>query len=266
MAPASREILVTNALPYANGPIHVGHLVGYIQADIWVRFQRARGHKVHYVCADDAHGTPIMLAAEQAGQAPEDFIRGVQAEHEADFAAFGVAFDHYHSTHSEENRALATRIYTALRDAGLIETRTIEQAFDPEKQMFLPDRYVRGTCPRCGAEDQYGDNCESCGATYTPEELKNPRSAVSGATPEWKPSEHYFFRLADMQQAIVDWMDAPDTHIQPAVRAKLGEWMREALRAWDISRDAPYFGFEIPDVPGKYFYVWLDAPIGYFAS
>ena len=266
MAPASREILVTNALPYANGPIHVGHLVGYIQADIWVRFQRARGHKVHYVCADDAHGTPIMLAAEQAGQAPEDFIRGVQAEHEADFAAFGVAFDHYHSTHSEENRALATRIYTALRDAGLIETRTIEQAFDPEKQMFLPDRYVRGTCPRCGAEDQYGDNCESCGATYTPEELKNPRSAVSGVTPEWKPSEHYFFRLADMQQAIVDWMDAPDTHIQPAVRAKLGEWMREALRAWDISRDAPYFGFEIPDVPGKYFYVWLDAPIGYFAS
>ena len=266
MAPASREILVTNALPYANGPIHVGHLVGYIQADIWVRFQRARGHKVHYVCADDAHGTPIMLAAEQAGQAPEDFIRGVQAEHEADFAAFGVAFDHYHSTHSEENRALATRIYTALRDAGLIETRTIEQAFDPEKQMFLPDRYVRGTCPRCGAEDQYGDNCESCGATYTPEELKHPRSAVSGATPEWKPSEHYFFRLADMQKAIVDWMDAPDTHIQPAVRAKLGEWMREALRAWDISRDAPYFGFEIPDAPGKYFYVWLDAPIGYFAS
>lgn len=266
MASASREIFVTNALPYANGPIHVGHLVGYIQADIWVRFQRARGHAVTYVCADDAHGTPIMLAAEKAGQLPEDFIQGVQAEHEADFAAFGVAFDHYHSTHSDENRELATRIYRALCDADLIETRTIEQAYDPEKRMFLPDRYVRGTCPRCGAEDQYGDNCESCGATYTPEELKQPTSAVSGATPEWKPSEHYFFRLAAMQQAIVDWMDAPDTFIQPAVRAKLGEWMNEELRAWDISRDAPYFGFEIPDAPGKYFYVWLDAPIGYFAS
>jgi len=266
MAPASREIFVTNALPYANGPIHVGHLVGYIQADIWVRFQRARGHSVHYVCADDAHGTPIMLAAEKAGQAPEAFIQGVQAEHEADFAAFGVAFDHYHSTHSEENRAMATRIYRALCDAELIETRTIEQAFDPQKKLFLPDRYVRGTCPRCGAEDQYGDNCEVCGATYTPEELKAPKSAVSGATPEWKPSEHYFFRLAAMQQSIVDWMDAPTTFIQPAVRAKLGEWMNEELRAWDISRDAPYFGFEIPDAPGKYFYVWLDAPIGYFAS
>ncbi|MCK5768937.1 methionine--tRNA ligase [Algiphilus sp.] len=266
MAPAQREIFVTNALPYANGPIHVGHLVGYVQADIWVRFQRSRGHRVHYVCADDAHGTPIMLAAEKAGVSPEAFIKEMQAEHEADFTAFGVAFDHYHSTHSDENRTLSTRIYAALRDAGLIETRTIEQAFDPQKHMFLPDRYVRGTCPRCGTADQYGDNCEACGATYTPEELRNPTSAVSGATPEWRPSEHYFFRLAAMQQAIARWMDAPETHLQPAVRAKLGEWMNEELRAWDISRDAPYFGFEIPDAPGKYFYVWLDAPIGYFAS
>jgi methionyl-tRNA synthetase len=266
MASAQREILVTNALPYANGPIHVGHLVGYIQADVWVRFQRMRGHDVRYVCADDAHGTPIMLAAEKTGQTPEDFIRGIQAEHEADFEAFGVAFDHYHSTHSAENRELSGRIYAALRDAGLIRTQTIEQAFDPDKNMFLPDRYVRGECPRCGAADQYGDNCEACGATYTPEELKNPVSAVSGAKPEWRPSEHYFFELAKMQQAIQTWMDASDTQLQPSVRAKLGEWMGEDLKAWDISRDAPYFGFEIPDAPGKYFYVWLDAPIGYFAS
>ncbi len=268
---AQRNIVVTNALPYANGPIHLGHLVGYIQADIWVRFQRMCGHQVTYVCADDAHGTPIMLAAEKAGLDAEAYIAGIQKEHEAAFAGFGVDFDHYHSTHSEENRELSERIYKALREAGHIEVREIEQAYDPEREMFLPDRYIKGECPRCGTADQYGDNCESCGATYEPHDLKNPISVVSGAAPEWRPSEHYFFKLSDLQPVVEDWLNTAE--LQGPVKAKLGEWLgpkgddgQGGLRDWDISRDAPYFGFEIPDAPGKYFYVWLDAPIGYLAS
>ncbi len=259
-----RQIFVTNALPYASGPIHLGHLVGYIQADIWVRYQRLRGHEVTYVCADDAHGTPIMLAAEKAGLDPETFVARIQADHERDFATFGVAFDHYHSTHSDENRALSERIYLALRDADLIERREIEQAYDPVRGMFLPDRYVKGECPKCGTADQYGDNCESCGAAYSPREVKNPVSAVSGATPEWRPSEHYFFRLDALGAEIESWLGA--AQLNSGVAAKLREWVDSGLLNWDISRDAPYFGFEIPDAPGKYFYVWLDAPIGYLAS
>ena len=271
MTASPRRIVVTNALPYANGPIHLGHLVGYIQADIWVRFQRMRGHDVTYVCADDAHGTPIMLAAEKAGQDAEAYIADIQKEHEAAFAAFAVDFDHYHSTHSDENRELSERIYKALREAGHIEVREIEQAYDPAREMFLPDRYVKGECPRCGTEDQYGDNCESCGATYEPHDLKNPVSVVSGAAPEWRPSEHYFFKLSALQQEVESWLNS--AQLQGPVKAKLGEWLGPkeddeagGLKDWDISRDAPYFGFEIPDAPGKYFYVWLDAPIGYLAS
>ncbi|MCX7061994.1 MAG: methionine--tRNA ligase [Gammaproteobacteria bacterium] len=260
----SRRILVTNALPYANGPLHLGHMVGYIQADIWVRFQRMSGHDVTYVCADDAHGTPIMLAAEKAGVAPETFIAGMQASHAADFAAFGVAFDHYHSTHSDENRRLAESIYTRLKANGYIVSRFIEQAYDPVKEMFLPDRYIKGECPKCGTKDQYGDNCENCGATYGPTDLKNPFSVVSGAAPVLKESEHYFFELSKLQAEVEQWLERADVH--SSVKAKLREWLDGGLRDWDISRDAPYFGFEIPGAPGKYFYVWLDAPIGYFAS
>ncbi len=259
-----RSLLVTNALPYANGPIHLGHLVGYIQADIWVRFQRMCGNDVTYVCADDAHGTPIMLAAEKAGVTPEAFIAKIREDHVRDFAGFGVAFDHYHSTHSQENRVLSERIYRALKDAGHIVQRDIEQAYDPVKGMFLPDRYIKGVCPNCATADQYGDNCENCGATYSPRELKNPFSVLSGAAPEWKPSEHYFFALSQLQPAVEAWLAAAD--INGGVKAKLKEWTSAGLKDWDISRDAPYFGFEIPDAPGKYFYVWLDAPIGYFAS
>jgi len=260
----SRRILVTNALPYANGPLHLGHMVGYIQADIWVRFQRMCGAQVTYVCADDAHGTPIMLAAEKAGVSPEAFIAGMQASHAADFAAFGVVFDHYHSTHSDENRRLSESIYSKLKNAGYIASRSIEQAFDPVKQMFLPDRYIKGECPKCGTADQYGDNCENCGATYGPTDLKNPKSVVSGATPVLKDSEHYFFELSKLQAEVEQWLAAADVH--SSVKSKLKEWLDGGLRDWDISRDAPYFGFEIPGAPGKYFYVWLDAPIGYFAS
>ncbi|WP_293001852.1 methionine--tRNA ligase [Nevskia sp.] len=261
---ASRKILVTNALPYANGPLHLGHMVGYIQADIWVRFQRMCGHDVTYVCADDAHGTPIMLAAEKAGLAPEAFIADIQKSHEADFKAFGIAFDHYHSTHSDENRQLSETIYTALKNNGYIASRFIEQAYDPVKDMFLPDRYIKGECPKCGTADQYGDNCENCGATYGPTDLKNPFSVVSGATPVLKESEHYFFSLSKLQAEVQAWLAAADVHA--SVKAKLAEWLDGGLKDWDISRDAPYFGFEIPGAPGKYFYVWLDAPIGYFAS
>lgn len=261
---ASRKILVTNALPYANGPLHLGHMVGYIQADIWVRFQRMCGHDVTYVCADDAHGTPIMLAAEKAGLAPEAFIADIQKSHEADFKAFGIAFDHYHSTHSDENRQLSETIYTALKNNGYIASRFIEQAYDPVKDMFLPDRYIKGECPKCGTADQYGDNCENCGATYGPTDLKNPFSVVSGATPVLKESEHYFFSLSKLQAEVQAWLAAADVH--GSVKAKLAEWLDGGLKDWDISRDAPYFGFEIPGAPGKYFYVWLDAPIGYFAS
>ena len=259
-----RRILVTNALPYANGPLHLGHMVGYLQADIWVRFQRMSGHEVHYVCADDAHGTPIMLAAEKAGVTPEAFIAAIRAEHEKDFADFGVTFDHYHSTHSPENEALAGLIYTRLKTAGAISARTIQQLYDPVKEMFLPDRYIKGECPKCGTADQYGDNCENCGAAYSPTDLKNPKSVVSGATPVMRDSEHYFFELGQFQTFLEQWLQGD---VAPApIRAKLREWFEAGLKGWDISRDAPYFGFAIPDAPGKFFYVWLDAPIGYMAS
>ncbi|MDM4769994.1 methionine--tRNA ligase [Solimonas sp. SE-A11] len=260
----SRQILVTNALPYANGPIHLGHMVGYIQADIWVRYQRLQGHEVHYVCADDAHGTPIMLAAEKAGVTPEAFIAGVKVEHERDFRDFGVAFDIYHSTHSSENEEMAGLIYTRLKQGGAIASRTIQQLYDPVKDMFLPDRYIKGECPRCGTADQYGDNCENCGAAYAPTDLKNPRSVVSGATPVMKDSEHYFFELPRFQAFLQEWLAGDVAH--SSIRAKLQEWFDGGLRDWDISRDAPYFGFAIPGAPGKYFYVWLDAPIGYMAA
>lgn len=259
-----RKILVTSALPYANGSIHLGHMVEYIQTDIWVRFQKMRGHEVHYVCADDAHGTPIMLRAQNQGISAEQLISEVSKEHQADFAEFAIGFDNYHSTHSDENRELASRIYLANRDAGHIEARTISQAYDPEKEMFLPDRFIRGECPKCGAADQYGDNCEACGATYEPTELKNPVSAVSGATPITKESEHYFFKLGDFEKTLREWTHSD--HLQPEVTRKLGEWFDSGLQDWDISRDAPYFGFEIPDTENKFFYVWMDAPIGYLAS
>ncbi|MES2917668.1 MAG: methionine--tRNA ligase [Pseudomonadota bacterium] len=259
-----RRILVTSALPYANGPIHLGHLVEYIQTDIWVRFQKSRGHEVHYVCADDAHGTAIMLKAEQNGVTPEAQIAAVKAEHESDFAGFGIHFDNYHSTHSEENRADSSYIYLKNRDGGHIATRPIRQLFDPEKQMFLADRFIKGDCPKCGALDQYGDSCEVCGATYSPTELKNPRSTISGATPVEKESLHYFFKLPDFAGFLQD--RSRSGRLQPEVANKLDEWFEAGLTDWDISRDAPYFGFEIPDAPGKYFYVWVDAPIGYMAS
>ncbi|MCG7917335.1 MAG: methionine--tRNA ligase [Candidatus Thiodiazotropha taylori] len=259
-----RKILVTSALPYANGPIHIGHLVEYIQTDIWVRFQKMRGHECYYVCADDAHGTPIMLRARQEGIEPETLIERVAEEHTADFAEFRVGFDNYHSTHSPENQACANTIYERNRDGGHIAKRTITQAYDPVEHMFLPDRFIKGTCPKCGSEDQYGDNCEVCGASYSPAELKNPVSAVSGAVPEQRESDHYFFKLADFETMLTEWTGGG--HVQSEVSNKLGEWFEAGLQEWDISRDAPYFGFEIPDHPGKYFYVWLDAPIGYMAS
>ncbi|WP_024298541.1 methionine--tRNA ligase [Methylomicrobium lacus] len=262
---SDRKILVTSALPYANGPIHLGHLVEYIQTDIWVRFQKQRSQQCYYVCADDTHGTPIMLRADKEGITPEDLIAKVGKEHLADFTEFGVAFDHYHSTHSEENRTLSAQIYERLRDAGHISSRTITQAYDPVKNMFLPDRFIKGDCPKCGAKDQYGDNCEACGATYSPTELKNAVSAISGAKPIEKDSVHYFFNLTDFEGMLGDWINDGD-HLQPEVRNKMAEWIEGGLQQWDISRDAPYFGFEIPDAPGKYFYVWLDAPIGYMAS
>jgi methionyl-tRNA synthetase len=259
-----RKILVTSALPYANGPIHIGHMLEHVQTDIWVRFQKMRGHNCLYVCADDAHGTPIMLRARQEGITPEALIARVAEEHQADFAAFRVGFDNYHSTHSPENQFCANTIYERNRDGGHIARRTITQAYDPVEQMFLPDRFIKGTCPKCGAEDQYGDNCEVCGASYSPAELINPVSAVSGAVPEQRESDHYFFQLADFDQMLRGWTGGG--HIQNEVANKLDEWFEAGLQAWDISRDAPYFGFEIPDHPGKYFYVWLDAPIGYMAS
>ncbi|WJW76056.1 methionine--tRNA ligase [Thiohalobacter sp. IOR34] len=264
MSDSSRTLLVTSALPYANGPIHIGHLVEYIQTDIWVRFQKLRGHRCHYVCADDAHGTPIMLRAQAEGITPEALIERVGREHRADFADFHIGFDNYHSTHSAENRELAETIFERLREGGHISTRTITQLYDPEKGMFLPDRFIKGECPRCGAADQYGDSCEACGATYSPTELKNPVSAISGATPVEKESLHYFFRLQDFHDMLREWTRAG--HLQEEVRNKLGEWFEEGLREWDISRDAPYFGFRIPGTEDKYFYVWLDAPIGYMAS
>ncbi|MGK0673907.1 MAG: methionine--tRNA ligase [Halothiobacillaceae bacterium] len=260
----SRRILVTSALPYANGPIHLGHMVEYIQTDIWARFQRMRGNEVYYVCADDAHGTPIMLRAQSEGITPEVLIERIGNEHRADFADFLIGFDHYHVTHSEENRQLAEQIYLTLRDAGHIAVRTIRQAFDPIKAMFLPDRFIKGECPKCGAADQYGDSCEACGATYSPTDLKNPKSTISGATPIERESEHYFFKLGDFEAVLREWL-ASDA-VQPEIAAKMNEWLAAGLQDWDISRDAPYFGFPIPHAPGKYFYVWMDAPIGYMAS
>ena len=260
----TRTLLVTNALPYANGPIHLGHLLGYVQADIWVRFQRMRGNVCHYVCADDAHGTPIMLKAQAEGITPEQLIERIGHEHRADFADFLVDFDNYYSTHSPENREFAELIYTRLRDKGHIVSRPVMQMFDPQANMFLPDRYIKGTCPQCKTPDQYGDNCEACGMTYTPAELLNPVSVVSGATPVEKESLQYFFKLADFEPWLRQWVSAE--HMEAEVANKVQEWFEDGLRDWDISRDAPYFGFEIPDVPGKYFYVWLDAPIGYMAS
>ncbi|BBT06612.1 methionine--tRNA ligase [Aeromonas hydrophila] len=258
-------MLVTCALPYANGSIHLGHMLEHIQADIWVRYQRMRGHQVHFVCADDAHGTPIMLKAQQLGITPEEMIAAVSKEHQADFAGFNISFDNYHSTHSDENRELAELIYGRLQAGGKIKSRTISQLFDPEKSMFLPDRFVKGTCPKCKSPEQYGDNCDSCGATYSPTELIDPKSAVSGATPVMKDSEHFFFDLPQFEKWLAEWVRGSGA-IQEEMANKMQEWFESGLQQWDITRDAPYFGFEIPGAPGKYFYVWLDAPIGYMAS
>ena len=260
----SRKILVTSALPYANGSIHLGHLVEYIQTDIWVRFQKMQGHTVHYVCADDTHGTPIMLRAEKEGITPEALIEGVHREHSADFAEFLVAFDNYYSTNSEENKTLSQGVYNTLKANGKIGTKTIEQFYDPVKSMFLPDRFIKGECPKCHAKDQYGDSCEVCGATYNPTELIEAYSAVSGAAPVRKETEHHFFKLSDCEAFLKEWTRSGT--LQGEAANKMGEWFESGLNDWDISRDAPYFGFEIPDAPGKYFYVWLDAPIGYMAS
>lgn len=266
-----RQLLVTSALPYANGQIHIGHLVEYVQTDIWVRFQRMRGHEVHYVGADDTHGTPIMLRAEKEGISPKELIDRVWHEHKRDFDDFLISFDHYYTTDSPENEMLSKEIYLKLREAGLIEKRAIEQAYDPVKEMFLPDRFIKGNCPKCNAADQYGDSCEKCGATYAPTDLKNPYSVVSGATPIRKVSDHYFFKLSDprCESFLREWTQVK-TPLQSEAKNKMKEWVGVAgdsqLGDWDISRDAPYFGFEIPDAPGKYFYVWLDAPVGYYAS
>jgi methionyl-tRNA synthetase len=262
---SDRKILITSALPYANGPIHLGHLVEYIQTDIWSRFQKQRGNECYYICADDTHGTPIMLKADREGIKPEDLIAQVGKEHLADFTEFGIEFDNYHSTHSEENKHFSRLIYERLRDDGHISSRSITQAYDPIKEMFLPDRFIKGDCPKCNAKDQYGDNCEICGATYSPIELKNAISVVSGEKPIEKDSVHYFFKLADFNNILKKWTTS-EGHLQPEVSNKLAEWLESGLQDWDISRDAPYFGFEIPDAPGKYFYVWLDAPVGYMAS
>ncbi len=264
MSSDTRKIVVTSALPYANGPIHIGHMVEYTQTDIWVRFQKLQGNECIYVCADDAHGTPIMLSAQAAGITPEALIEQVKKEHEADFSDFGIGFDNFHSTHSEENKYFATYIYQQLKQAGHIATRTISQSYDPKAEMFLPDRFIKGECPNCGATDQYGDNCEVCGATYDPTELKNPRSVVTGEPPVEKDSEQYFFKLGDYSEMLKEWTRAG--HIQKEIANKMDEWLEDGLRDWDISRNAPYWGFEIPDAPGKYFYVWMDAPIGYLAS
>ena len=271
----TRKILVTSALPYANGSIHLGHMVEHIQTDVWVRFQKLRGHECYYCCADDTHGTPVMLAAQKQGIAPEDMIAKVREEHLADFTGFGIGYDNYYSTHSPENKQFSQDIYRALKANGKIESRVIEQLFDPEKQMFLPDRFVKGECPKCHAQDQYGDNCEVCGTTYAPTELINPYSAVSGAKPELRESEHFFFKLGECADFLKAWTSGNNPHdgkphLQPEALNKMKEWLGEGeettLSDWDISRDAPYFGFEIPDAPGKYFYVWLDAPVGYMAS
>ncbi|PIJ50569.1 methionine--tRNA ligase [Erwinia sp. OLTSP20] len=264
MTQVAKKIMVTCALPYANGSIHLGHMLEHIQADIWVRYQRMRGHTVYFICADDAHGTPIMLKAQQLGISPEQMIAEMSQEHQTDFAGFDISYDNYHSTHGEENRELSTLIYRRLKENGFIKNRTISQLYDPEKGMFLPDRFVKGTCPKCKAVDQYGDNCEVCGATYSPTELIEPKSVVSGATPVMRDSEHFFFDLPAFSEMLKAWTRSGA--LQEQVANKMQEWFESGLQQWDISRDAPYFGFEIPDAPGKYFYVWLDAPIGYMGS
>jgi len=264
MSDAVRNIFVSSALPYANGSIHMGHLVEYLQSDIWARFQKQRGHNCTYVCAADAHGTPIMIKARQEGTTPEELIERVSAEQHEDLKAFDVAFDNFHTTHSDENEQITCQMYIALREAGYIYTKTIEQAYDDTEKMFLPDRFVRGTCPRCKSEDQYGDACEICGATYTPADLIDPVSVLSETRPIWKESEHYFFRLSEFGEKLRAWMKTADLHQN--ITSKLEEWFDAGLKDWDISRDAPYFGFKIPGTEDKYFYVWLDAPIGYLAS
>ncbi|MBL4827543.1 MAG: methionine--tRNA ligase [Spongiibacteraceae bacterium] len=264
MTEAPRKILVTSALPYANGSLHLGHLLETIQTDIWVRFQKLRGHQCTYVCADDAHGTAIMLTAEKNGISAEQQIANIQTEHEKDFKQFLIGFDNYHSTHSDENKFFSEHIYKTLKANGHIISREITQLYDPEKKLFLADRYIKGTCPKCKADDQYGDNCEACGATYIPTDLINPKSTISGSTPVQKQSTHYFFALPAFETLLTQWTRS--NHLQPQIANKLAEWLDAGLQEWDISRDAPYFGFEIPDAPGKYFYVWLDAPIGYMAS
>ncbi|MGB0237796.1 MAG: methionine--tRNA ligase [Cycloclasticus sp.] len=264
MSNETRKILVTSALPYANGPIHIGHLVEYIQTDIWVRFQKQRGHTCHYVCADDAHGTPIMLRAQQEGITPEQLIADTWTQHHADFQGFNIGFDNFYTTHSDETRDFAELIYNRLYDQQYIHSKTITQAYDPVKEMFLPDRFIKGECPKCGAADQYGDNCEACGATYSPTDLVNPVSAISGKKPIDKESEHYFFKLGNFEAMLKEWTHSG--HLQEQVANKLSEWFEVGLQDWDISRDAPYFGFEIPNAPGKFFYVWLDAPVGYMGS
>ena len=264
MTQVAKKILVTCALPYANGSIHLGHMLEHIQADIWVRYQRMRGNQVYFICADDAHGTPIMLKAQQMGMAPEQMIAEMSQEHQTDFAGFDISYDNYHSTHSDENRELSALIYTRLKENGFIKNRTISQLYDPEKGMFLPDRFVKGTCPKCHAPDQYGDNCEVCSATYSPTELIDPKSVISGATPVMRDSEHFFFDLPEFSAMLQAWTRSGA--LQEQVANKMQEWFESGLQQWDISRDAPYFGFEIPGAPGKYFYVWLDAPIGYMGS
>lgn len=259
-----RKILVTSALPYANGPIHLGHMVEYIQTDIWARFQRLRGHECIYVCADDAHGTPIMLRAQQEGIEPQELIDKMHIEHSSDFADFNISFDNFYSTHSDENKQFSEQIYLAAKAGGHISTKTIKQAYDPEANMFLPDRFIKGECPKCGTPDQYGDNCESCGATYSTTEVKNPYSVITGATPIEKDSEHYFFKVSDFADFLKDWVNSGS--VQKEIANKMNEWLEGGLNDWDISRDAPYWGFKIPDTDDKYFYVWLDAPIGYLAS
>ena len=264
MSAAPRKILVTSALPYANAPLHIGHMLEQAQTDIWVRFQHSRGHECRYVCADDAHGTAIMLSAEASNRTPEEHIAAIQAKHEQDSAGFLIQFDHYHSTHSPENQRWSETIFKRLEQGGHIAVREITQAFDPEKGLFLADRFIKGTCPKCKEPDQYGDNCEACGATYSPTDLINPISALSGATPIDKASSHLFFQLSHFEDLLTTWIGSEQ--LQPPIANKLREWLDAGLQDWDISRDAPYFGFEIPGYPGKYFYVWLDAPIGYIAS
>jgi len=259
-----KKMLVTTALPYANGPTHLGHLVEHIQADIWVRFHRMLGRNCLFICGDDAHGTPIMISAERMGLSPEELIKQIHHERLSDFGGFGISYDEYYTTHSVENQQLCSFVYMRLKERGDIITRTIKQTYDPIKHMFLPDRYVKGDCPRCGAKEQYGDNCEVCGATYSPSELKHPISVLSGATPIEKESLHYFFKLDNYEKFLKSWLE--EGHVQKHIQNKLLEWFEEGLQQWDISRDAPYFGFEIPDAPNKFFYVWLDAPIGYMAS